>query len=290
MVFDANPLTVSEVIVYGETTRVEERDYRAEALEIFDMGYYLLTGTTPQREGWVPRILSKDEYEAVVDACCGGDFFLKTQAVGFCCLEVPEGLELIIRGDRPLSSVILTLAHEAGHARQRVLNPAQSEAGRDTNTGAIREAEAFAFQVAQVRALGELTGANVSRFPARPGVRGFIDQWAISVRENVDDLTQEHDRGNYFLWLAVLKDPSQAEAKREVETRGVWTLSSASLFQLHTRLVNLPHLLVDSYVADLFEDTRDIQNVIIGTIDRRLDNSVPLAGFIQYNLRTVIVP
>ena len=34
-VFETNPVTVSEVTVFGETTRVEERSYRAEALEIF---------------------------------------------------------------------------------------------------------------------------------------------------------------------------------------------------------------------------------------------------------------
>ena len=106
----------------------------------------------------------------------------------------------------------------------------------------------------------------------------------------MDDLTQQHDRGNDFLWLAVLKDPSLAKARKELETRSVWTLSSASLFQLHSRLVNLPPLLVESYVADLLEGSRDLQNVIIGTIDRRLDRSVPFEGFIQYNLRTIIVP
>ena len=187
-----------------------------------------------------------------------------------------------------MSNVILTLAHEAGHARQHLLNPAQSQADNDTNIGAIREAEAFAFEVALVRALGEYTGTNVSRFPNRQSVRSFIDRWTVSLRENVDDLTQEHDRGNHFLWLAVLNDPSLLELKRELEID--WILSSESLFRVHSRLVALPALVVDSYVADLLEGSRDLENVIRGSISRRLDSSVPVEGFIAYSLRPVIVP
>ena len=287
-VFETNPVTVSEVTIFGETTHVEERSYRAEALEIFEAGYYLLTGTTPQREGWVPRIFSEDEYDTLIDECCGGDFVLKTQVLGWCCLEGPEGLELIIRGDQPLSSVILTLAHESGHARQRILNPAQGTADNDTNTGAIREAEAFAFEVALVRALGEYTGVNVSRFPDRPAVRSFIDRWTVSLRDNIDDLTQEHDRGNHLLWLAVLIDQSLLELRSELEIYGI--LSSESLFRVHSRLVALSAVAIDSYVADLFEGSRDLENVIRGSISGRLDSSVPIEGFIAHDLRPVIVP
>ena len=182
-VFDTNPVTISEITVFSDGSQhVEERSYSAEAVEIFEMGYYLLTGTTPEREGWIPRIHSKDQYDSVVDQCCKGDSRLK-RALGFCCLDNPDGLELIIRGDRPISDVILTLAHEAGHTRQKITNPTQSEAGNDTNIGAIREAEAYAFEVALVRALGEYTRLNVSRFPDIPAVRSFLDDWAVFIRE-----------------------------------------------------------------------------------------------------------
>ena len=142
--------------------------------------------------------------------------------------------------------------------------------------------------MALVRVLGEYTGANVSRFPDWPGVRSFIDRWTVSLRENVDDLTQEHDRGNLFLWLAVLTDPSLLELKRELEIN--WILSSESLLRVHSRLIALPPLLIDAYVGDLLEGHRDLDNVIRGSISRRLNTSVPLEGFIEHNLRTVIVP
>ena len=142
--------------------------------------------------------------------------------------------------------------------------------------------------MALVRALGEYTGANVSRFPDWPGVRSFIDRWTVSLRENMDDLTQQHDRGNHLLWLAVLTDPSLLELKRELETG--WILSSESLFRLHSRLVALHPLLIDAYVADLLEGSRDLDNVIRGSISRRLNTSIPFEGFIAYNLRPVIVP
>ena len=110
----------------------------------------------------------------------------------------------------------------------------------------------------------------------------------MSLRENIDDLTQEHDRGNHLLWLAVLNDANLIELKKEMEIN--WILSSKSLFRVHSRLVAMPALVIDSYVVDLFEGSRDMDNVIRGSISRRLDSSVPVEGFIGYNLRTVIVP
>ena len=99
-----------------------------------------------------------------------------------------------------------------------------------------------------------------------------------------------NSRALYFLWLAVIKDPSLARARRDLEIRGFWTLTSESLFLVHSRLINLLAFQVDSYVADLLEDSRDTQNVIIGSIVRRLDKSVPVEGFIQFDLTPVFVP
>jgi len=284
-VFETNPVTVSNITVYGKTTRVEERSYREEALAIFTEGYYTLTDTTPEREGWIPRIYSKEEYNALIDEKYGGNPTLKHQVLGWCCMNGLSGLELVIRGDQPLSTVILTLAHEAGHARQRVLNPDQSNYGNDTNYGALREAEAFAFAIALVRDLEISTGINVSRFPDWSSMRSYIDTWTVSLREHLNNLTDEHARGKHLLWLAALSDPTL-----ENELKGNWILSPESLFHLHTKFIAKPAHLVDAYVSNLLESSRDKENMIRGHIESRLDKSVERKGFIKYTLDPVIIP
>ena len=104
--------------VFGETIEVVELSFVDEVLEVFDMGYYLVTGKSTIEDGWEPLILPPEEYEGAVDRCCGDDFELK-RALGFCCIDSPDGtrVQLIIRGNEPLLAVLMTVAHEAGHAR-----------------------------------------------------------------------------------------------------------------------------------------------------------------------------
>jgi hypothetical protein len=154
--------------------------------------------------------------------------------------------------------------------------------------GAIREAEAFALEVAVSRALGEMAGLNVSRFPDRPEIRAFIDSWVVGIQENVEDFSEPHDRGLLFLWLAVLKDAQLEPVRRDLLNNHI--LSPDSLFGVHNRLVSLPPQIMDSYVEGLLDGVGDNQNIIIGELTRRLDSSVPTEGFIKYDLTPVLVP
>ena len=224
-IFRSTSPVIGVVTVFtGDSATTQEQSFTDEIVEVFVMGYYMLTSKTPHEEGWIPRILSKEEYEALVDECCQSSFELK-RALGFCCLKSAnsKGLELIIRGNESLPSVLLTLAHEAGHARQHVLNPDQGDAANDTNMGAVREAEAFAFEVAMGRALGMATSLNVSKLPDWPSARDVINRWAIFAREDVNDLTQEHNRGLLLLWLAVLHDPLLKDVSRNYPYQTAWT-------------------------------------------------------------------
>lgn len=289
-IFQSSKLVLGDTItVYGESREVIDLSYVNEVLEVFDMGYYLLTGKTPQEEGWIPHILTQPEFEAVVDECCPSQPELK-RVLGFCCLwpESGGGLELIVRGNESLPLVLLALAHESGHARQRVLNPEQVAAGLDTNTGAIREAEAFAFEVALVRVLGEATGLNVSRLPDRQEIRSFIDDWIAYTREDVYDLSEEHNRGLLLLWMAVLKDPTLEALGRELRANSI--LSPESLFLVHQRLVKLPAGLVEDYAAALLVDVRNYHNTLTSKLSKRLSRSIPFEGFIKYDLTPALVP
>jgi hypothetical protein len=218
-IFQSSNLVLGDTeIVYGESREVVELSFVSEVLEVFDMGYYMLTGKTPQEEGWIPRDLSEPAFEAVADECCPDQPGLK-RAPGFCCL-VPDsgrGLEVIVRGNESLPVVLLTLAHETGHATKEVLDPDQRASGLDTNTAATHEAQA-----------------------------------------------------------------------RELLANSI--LSPESLFLVHQRLVNLPARSVESYAADLLFNVGDFHTTMTGTLADRLSRSVPVAGFIKYDLTTALVP
>ena len=213
----ATPLDVESAGVESGPagSTVVRQSFSDEVIEIFENGYFLLTGNTPQQDGWVPRIFSGDEYVAYIDEYGGGSPFLK-QALGFCCQRSDAGLELIIRGDQPVSGAISTVAHEAGHARQAMANPVQTKAEIGSNLDAIQEAEAFAFEVALTRKIGEYTRVNTSVFPDLPGIRSFIDNFREFLRTSLDDRSRVHDRGRLIMWLAVLHDPELADQKAEL--------------------------------------------------------------------------
>ena len=263
---------VSVVTEYGSQGATEVRQsFSAEVIEIFENGYYLLTGKSPQAEGWIPRIFSGEEYIAFIDEFNRGSSFLKS-ALGFCCQRTQEGLELIIRGDQPVSSTVATISHEAGHARQRIANPVQSKSSPGANLDALQEAEAFAFEVAVARKIGEYTGVATSVFPDFPGIRAYVDEWREFVRKSLDDPSEIHNRGRLFMWLAVLHDPLLTDLKTELTNNR--TLSADSMLTLHNRFIQLTPSEVDPYVESITGSVSDDLNFILGTIDRRIGHSI----------------
>ena len=286
-VLSTNVNAIDEVrIVTGGVAQTFEQSSVDDLSGLFDTGYYLLTGLTPREEGWVPRVFSDGDYLRLVDAEFNADPEVR-RFTAFCCVPSDDGLELIINGGKPLPTVLASLAHEAGHARQRVINRSQGRAGRDTNIGAIREAEAFAFQAALVRALGEYSGVNATQVPIRSTANQFFDTWRTNWRDRFDDLTLEHERGALILWLAALHDPLLSQAKVELESQHI--LSPQSLLAIHERLIELRPDEVDFYIADLRTHFDDDFNFIGGTLDRR-KGSVPLEGFVKHVPVIFVIP
>ena len=282
----------------GETVEVVELSFVNEVLEVFDMGYYLTTGKSTIEDGWEPLILTSKEYEGLIDQCCEGDVVLK-KAYGFCCLDSPDEtrVQLLIRGNQSLPRVLMSVAHEAGHARQQAINPSQNLTTRDSNMAALHEAQAYSFEAALIRRLGEETGLNTSMLPDWPSAHAYIDKWILYSRENVDDLTQEHNRGLLIVWMAVLADPSMSELRDELLRDNI--LSPESIFKVHNHLIQLPHLLIDSYinevlidsyVNDLLSDVRAYHNFFMASLGGRINRSIVLEGFIAHDLTLVLVP
>ena len=259
------PVFASVAIFGPDGKTVQEIDGSDLVVEIFENGYYLLTGRTVQQDGWETRYLSVEDYNALAEE--RGDPALK-RFIGWCCIRTDEGLALVMRADRPLDSATATTAHEAGHALQQLLNPVQDKVGGDTLGGALHEAEAYAFEVALARKIGEYAGIETARLPTGYRWRGYLDQWRESFKESLDDLTMRHDRGRLIMWLAVLHDPELADLREELERDGY--LSADSVYRMFLRFTRLTPSEVEPYVNSITpERLGDDLNYFSGTVNKR---------------------
>ena len=213
-----------------------------EVFQLYELAHFLLTGAPSH---WIPLVFPQEEFQHLTrDPELG-------RAAAWCCRRTEDGnLELIIKGSEPAHSVISSIGHEAGHARQRSRNPGQ-RGPRDSNIGALHEAQAFAFQAAVIRELGEYTGTNATIIPSQYNVVQWISNWMSSLQGDLHDVTEQHQRGRALMWSAVLNDPALADLEEELVRSGF--LSADSLLLLHDHLVGIGRDEADDYVAGLLE-------------------------------------
>ena len=134
--------------------------------------------------------------------------------------------------------------------------------------GALHEAEAFAFEVALARRIGEYADVETARLPTGYRWRGYLDQWRESFKESIDDLTMEHDRGRLIMWLAVLHDPELADLRDELERDGY--LSANSVYKMFLRFTRLTPSEVEPYIESITpERLGDDLNYFSGTVNKR---------------------
>ncbi len=282
-VFASNAEVLGETAVFsGDGKTVYERDSSDLVVEVFENGYYLLTGRSIQDDGWEAVYLTRSDYDQLADEL--GDPGLKS-FVGWCCIRVDSGLRLIMRGDEPQNAATATTAHEAGHALQRLLNPVQSKSySRDSLIGAMGEAQAYTFEVALIRKIGEYAGVETFKWPDGYRWDGYLAQWREGLRASVDDLTQEHDRGRLMMWQAVLRDPQLAHLREELERSG--HVSADSMLDMYYRFVNLTPSEIEPYIESISGDVlSDDLNFIFGSINRRVN-----FGGIEFADLTLNVP
>ena len=277
-VFGSNAKVVGNVAVFtpdGKT--VYWRDESDLIEEVFKNGYWLLTGRTPSEEGWKARYLSREDYERMADAL--GQPRLKA-FVGWCCARTDEGLLLVMRGYEPQNAALAATAHEAGHALQGILNPAQGKGPNAPNADiiqAMQEAEAYAFEVALIRKIGEYVGVETAKAP--PGYRWgeYIYQLGREFTRAESDPKSPHTRGRLITWRAVMHDPRLEHLREEVRGRG--RLSADSLMEMYHRFVSLAPSEIAPYVesissqAPLADDLRFITRIL----ERRVS-----AGEVEY--------
>ena len=252
----------------GETT------YRWDAsdliIETFENGYWLLTGRTIQQDGWEARYYAREDYERLADEL--NQSWLKS-VPGWCCIRTGEEsrLRLAMSGERERNSALATTAHEAGHALQRLLNPAQNKADGESLIGALREAEAYTFEVALIRKIGEYAEVETARAPSGYRWDLYLSQLRDDMRSAAQDLSEEHARGRLIMWQAVLHDPDLAHLRSELERDG--RLSADSLMEMYRKFVSLTPSEIEPYIESISTQAplSDDLNYFAGAVRKRTD-------------------
>jgi hypothetical protein len=164
------------------------------------------------------NILTDAEFEEWVDAECrdvAPSLAPSVQGLYLARCETTKGFigyhtswrgafRIVVKGDRSPMQVLSTLAHELGHFRQSLTNPAlDNHANLDVL--ALREAQAYAHQILFFRTLESLTGLDLLLYPELAGYETFIETQISDLWR--DSEVSEHARGQLILWLALLADP-----------------------------------------------------------------------------------
>ena len=249
------------------------RDASDLIIEVFENGYWLLTGRTIQQDGWEARYYAREDYDRLADE--RKDPGLKA-FVGWCCMRTDgdSRLRLVMRGDKSQNAALATTAHEAGHALQRLLNPAQSKGGgRDSLIGALREAEAYTFEVALIRRIGEYAEVETAQAPEACCWDRYLAARRDDMRNSTQDLSEEHDRGRLIMWQAVLHDPDLAHLRRELERNG--SLSADSLMDMYYKLVSLTPSEIEPYIESISTQAplSDDLNYFAGVVRKRTNKT-----------------
>ena len=114
---------------------------------------------------------------------------------------------IVLRSARPPIQLLATLAHELGHFRQSILNPELENQGDTASLDiqALREAQAYTYQVYFLRVLEQLTGRGLFLYPKLEGYERFVEQRLDTLMAEAQ--SSEHSRGQLLVWLSLLTDP-----------------------------------------------------------------------------------
>ncbi len=240
-----------------------------DVLSAADAGYYLLTGGSLLDERLSVFLLSRADYVRWVDDSYAEKFAtnpeseypallasrekLKTSNPAFKARYL-DGAAVVVDAERPFAEVLNTLAHELGHARQDIVNPAQTEAQTAYYLQALHEAQAQQFERAYWLAVERFTGQTLLAYPDHRGFTDLVgfrfDIWKGNV--NAD----EHYLGYLLAWAAVLADVALQDLGQQLVNDG--KLDADAALRVYDHLVSLEPSTVEEYVTvrvALFDQT-----------------------------------
>jgi|GEM_PF-5506178 len=257
-------------------------DQRQEVREIFETGYYLLTGSSiPEKFAY--ELNTKSDYK-IYDP--------QDKSLGFCCLESVNQLLMPINAENDFSKVLLVMSHEAGHGRHRILNnePFGFQGVDGTQEGkTVKEAIAMSFGSAIVRTIGDYTNIEARNKPTKYRTVTIFDTLWKRWLANKDNIDKPHDRARLLLWVSVLKDPELSDIKQEIGNDN--NLSPKSLLSLTDYLGNMTQAESTEYAAKYLtnENLDEIKTFIQSKITSRTTTDTS-EGLLDSNWESWLVP
>ena len=262
-------------------------DYTERIIDVVDAGYYLMTGDSLRDERVDIHILNREDYLRWIDEAFENQFAsassreipgihvryerLKEYAVGITSRERGR-VTVIVDGERPIPTVIDTLAHEVGHLRQDLVNPGQHNAAlNDPLLLALLEAQAQQFQRAFWLSIEEFTGETLLEYPDGDLYREWVAQRAFNWFGTAQQ--DEHALGYLLQWMLVITVPDLAHLAEELRENG--SLSAQGSMDLYNYLVGLPPreastLARQTYARASSDDLADLYNRLVTAASERL--------------------
>ena len=248
-------------------------DNTKQIISIFNTGYWLVTGESPL--SLIPSVLPKSEWPSTV----------KDIASGYCCEQKNTKIQFIADRNGSVTEVIDTLAHESGHARQTLLRPGQIYSERVD----FSEALAYLMQASIIRALGEYTGLNTTGIPSNLvistgqqqfKIEEYLFKWAHDLKSLETTGNGDHERAKYFLWLTLLYEPEFSEYKNKILQSKATYLNSTELYDIYSFLLKKDTSQISSYTDKMLNKISEIENLLTGTLDKRVGSRIKYEGFI----------
>lgn len=219
-------------------------EWRSAISAVADAAYFLATGSTLADERIDIALLSRPEYESQNLAICledQGTLSAETYATTLtgCRTTIGSSAGLTwsgtgrvrVRVDASTTppSVLNTLLHELGHARQTLVAPATIFTVQSDARSAVHEAQAQVFSAVGMRHIEEFLGQNFTQYPDL-GVTA--DDVNVSLDFHVEQAAEleEHSLGYEVMWLAALQDVGGLGLADELRTNGVLSAASALAF------------------------------------------------------------
>jgi hypothetical protein len=242
--------------------------------------YFLATGESIQDSPVTIKMYDESSYRQAVDDLFQDNFAqaplgqydsilqrreeFKTDVIGYTTFHKGR-IQIVVNAARPFDSVFTTLAHEFGHARQRIKNTDQSNAGSHALRGLL-EAQAELFERVVWQSVQTYLSVDLFAYP-----RGLAYQQYISDRIIADQAraaSSQHSLGRLLVWSALFTDLDVAHLKSALFENG--SLDPGQTLELYDHLVAKRVDFIDLYVDARILEFDSLISHIAATAQNRL--------------------
>lgn len=271
-------------------------------IEIADAAYYLMTGRSLKDERVEILLLSESDYISWIDDLLTERLAITTsenadglvasfekfkQAPGFKTRRFGE-VFVVVNAERGIGDVVNAVAHELGHFRQDLINPAQTEARESHMLKGVQEAQAQQFQRAFWLTIQDFAEVDLLSYPQFENFARFVDSHLAFWNE--DFIVEEHSLGYLIQWMAALEDAQLSDLRDDIDDHG--SLNARWSLQLFDRLVDLSPDDADDYVRSLLSGLEDNLKLIATNAVSRLTPSENLVseGPVALRIPSLLMP